>query len=80
MLKLELLRFYKTHNNVLRMAIPTVTIKLDICERKIPCHGEFVTKTVKKSAQTCIHVHLGKSLPISEDQFNEEDGYSTKIT
>lgn len=70
--KLELLRVYKTLYNVSRTSIPTLAIKFDLCEEKCQCHGDFVKKTVKKSAQTCELVHLKKSLPILEDQINAE--------
>jgi hypothetical protein len=70
--KLELLRFYKTLYNVTRTSIPPLAIKFDLCEENCQCHGEFVKKTVKKSAQTCELVHLKKSLPILEDQITAE--------
>lgn len=58
--KLELLKFYKTHYNVLRTSKPILAIKPCLCEQKCQCHGDFVKKTVNKSAQTYKLVHLKK--------------------
>jgi len=69
----ELLKIYKTHCNVLRTSKPTLAIKPFRCEQKCQCHGDFVKKTVKKPAQTRKIVHLKKTLPILEDQLNEEE-------